>query len=261
MKIKLPYAFSACVNIENECGNRPYDCLHFFLPSMLFRTLLAPLVMTLAALLELFCEKEDDALLDDVLADDGVDVIDDFREELAVVDFGVVPIGDTGERGDFGVVAVAEAAGFELSEDFAGVPALAAAALLTAGDWLGLSVVGLCLAELSVSWLAPLTGADTFLTGVEALSMVCEDSFLAGVVGFGAGAGVTFLTGVDAFSGAGRIASVMVAARVVAGLLSSFGTTSFSADLTSGFPVEFSGFSTDLDSGFCTSLDDSESSF
>ena len=84
-------------------------------------------------------------MLDDVLTDDGVDVIDDFREELAV-DFGVVPIGDTGERGVFGVVAVAVAAGFELSEDFAGVAGLAAAALLTAGDWLGLSEVGLGLA-------------------------------------------------------------------------------------------------------------------
>ena len=108
--------------------------------------------------------------------------------------------------------------------------------------------------------LAPLTGADAvdaFLTGVEALSMVCEDSFRAGVVGLAAGAGVTFLTGVEAFSGAGRITSVTVLARVVASLLSTFGTTSFATDLVSGF----SGDSTDLDSGICISLVDSGSSF
>ncbi len=79
------------------------------------------------------------------MTDEGVDVIDDFREELAV-DFGVVPIGDKGERGVFGVVAVAEAAGFVLSEDFAGVAVLAAAVLLTEGDWVGLSETGLGLA-------------------------------------------------------------------------------------------------------------------
>ena len=108
--------------------------------------------------------------------------------------------------------------------------------------------------------LAPLTGADAvdaFLTGVEALSMVCEDSLRAGVVGLAAGAGVTFLTGVEAFSGAGRITFVTALARVVASLLSSCGTTSFSADLVS----VFSDDSSDLDSAFCISLVESESSF
>ncbi len=98
--------------------------------------------------------------------------------------------------------------------------------------------------------LAPLTGAnaaDAFLTGVEALSIVCEDSFRAGVVGLAAGAGVTFLTGVEVFSGAGRITSVTAAAMVVASLPSSFGTTFFSTDLTSGS-------SADLGSGFSDSL-------
>ena len=106
---------------------------------MLFSTLLAPLVMTLA-LLVLFCEK-DEALLE------GVDVIDDFRDESAV-DLGVAPFGDMGETGDIGDIGVVAVTGFGLSLGFtevAGVilAAVVGAALAGADAGAGLAGVGL----------------------------------------------------------------------------------------------------------------------
>ena len=131
---------------------------YFFLPSMLFKTLLAPLVMTCLALF------------------DGVDdVIDDFREELPIDVLGVVPSGDIGDRGDFGDVAAA-AAGFEFSTGLtaaagtAGLrgPVVAAAALLTAGECAVLRVVGRGLAGCSGSLFSFLSAdpLTDFLTGV-----------------------------------------------------------------------------------------------
>ena len=94
--------------------------------------------MTLA-LFVLFCEK-DEALLD------GVDVMDDFREESAV-DFGVAPFGDMGETGDIGDIGVVAGTGFGLSLGFAEVAGLAAvvigAALAGAVTGAGFAGVGL----------------------------------------------------------------------------------------------------------------------
>lgn len=102
-----------------QCDKKHWTLVYFFLPSILFKTLLAPLVITLA-LLVLFWEN-DEALLEGV-----EEVIDDFREELAV-DFGVAPFGDIGETGDIGDIGDVAVSGLGVSLD--GFTEVAAAVL------------------------------------------------------------------------------------------------------------------------------------
>ena len=97
--------------------------------------------MTLA-LLVLFWEK-DEVLLD------GVDVMDDFRDESAV-DFGVAPFGDMGETGDIGDMGVVAGTGFGLSLGFAEVAGVVLAAVVVgaalAGAVTGAGLAGVGLA-------------------------------------------------------------------------------------------------------------------
>ena len=117
--------------------------------------MLAPLVITLA-LLVLFWEN-DEALLEGV-----EEVIDDFREELAV-DFGVAPFGDMGETGDIGDIGDVAVSGLGVSLDgFTEVAAVVSAVVVVVA-FAGV-VLGAGLAAVVVE--ASLAGAGTlFIAG------------------------------------------------------------------------------------------------
>ena len=138
-----------------QCDKKNWTLVYFFLPSILFKTLLAPLVITLA-LLVLFWEN-DEALLEGV-----EEVIDDFREELAV-DFGVAPFGDMGETGDIGDIGDVAVSGLGVSLDgFTEVAAVVSAVVVVVA-FAGV-VLGAGLAAVVVE--ASLAGAGTlFIAG------------------------------------------------------------------------------------------------